>query len=147
MEIDGGRAKPKGPYKVCSTWLKEASYIRMVTDFWMSNPPGARRNIINDFMHNLLELKKLSKILAHNKRILDDQSLKHIESDIAAFETNHGGTYRSNEHKDHEEKFFRTMKKSGDWEVGKFECRKGMIILSSITNMPMGGSLLTQSIS
>lgn len=121
MEIYGGRAKPKGPYKLCSDWMKEASYIRMVIEFWMSNPLGARGNIINSFLHNLLELKKLSKIWAHNKRILDAQSLRQIKADIATYENNHGGytdqmnTRIGSPHfTQPEEKFLRTAKKSRD---------------------------------
>jgi len=33
MEIDGGSRKPKGPFKFSSSWLKDATYVRMITDF------------------------------------------------------------------------------------------------------------------
>jgi len=91
MEIYGGHGKPKGPFKFFSTWLKDASYIHMVTYFWKRNPPDARGNIAKGFSHNLTELKRLSKIWAHNKRVKDDQALRQAESEIAEFENDQGG--------------------------------------------------------
>jgi len=32
MDIEGGRTKPKGPFKFCSAWLREDSYISMVSE-------------------------------------------------------------------------------------------------------------------
>ncbi len=33
MEMEGCRARPEGPFKFYSTWLKEASFINLVTEF------------------------------------------------------------------------------------------------------------------
>lgn len=27
LELDNGRVKPKGPFKLCTIWLKDESYI------------------------------------------------------------------------------------------------------------------------
>lgn len=61
MEMEGGSDRPKGPFKFSSTWLKEASYINTVTDFWKTNPPSVRGTVIAGFICNLAELKKMSK--------------------------------------------------------------------------------------
>ena len=53
------------------------------------------------FISNLIDLKKLSKNWAHHKRLQDDHSLKQIENDLEVFETEQGGLYRSEEHKNH----------------------------------------------
>lgn len=100
MEIIGGRTKPKGPFKFSSTWLRDDSYIRMVTEFWKENPPGTGSNSSHRFVQNLSELKKMSKQWAHNKRIQEDHSLLLIESDLSIFENDLGGLYNSDEHKE-----------------------------------------------
>lgn len=91
MEIYGVKGKPKGPFKLCSAWLKDASYIRMVTYFWKRNPLDAGGNIAKGFSHNLTELKSLFKIWAYNKRVKDDQAVRQEESEIAEFENDQGG--------------------------------------------------------
>jgi hypothetical protein len=68
FEIRGRTDKPKGPFKFNSSWLKDTSYARMVTI--LEGPPlDARGHIAEGFDHNLKELKRLSKIWAHNKRV------------------------------------------------------------------------------
>jgi len=68
MEMECGRYRSKGPFKFSSTWLNEASYISMVTDFWKTNPPGVRGVATAGFIHNLIELKNMSKFWAHQKK-------------------------------------------------------------------------------
>ena len=99
MEMECGRARSKRPFKFSSTWLKEASYISMVTDFWKTNSPRVRGVEITGFICNLAELKKMSKIWAHQKRIQDDQDLRQIEIELEVFENALGGLYILEEHK------------------------------------------------
>eukprot|EP00253_Pinus_taeda_P018951 PITA_18951 len=99
LEIEGGQAKPKGPFKFCSVWLKDDSYKRLVTDFWKENPPRRREDNTRRFIQNLTNLKRMSKIWAHNKRIQEEQTLCRIESKITAFENDLGGIYTSEDHK------------------------------------------------
>jgi len=75
MEIIGGPWKPKGPFKFSSSWLKDPTYVSMITDFWKSHPLATGGNKVEGFAHNLIEMKRLSKIWAHKKRIKDDQTL------------------------------------------------------------------------
>jgi len=72
----------------------------MATDFWKANPPGAGGHITNGFIHNLVELNKMSKSWAHNKRTQDDHSLRQIESELTVFENEQGGLYSLDEHKE-----------------------------------------------
>jgi len=80
--------------------LKDNSYIYLVTDFWKAHPPVRRGNIIEGFMANLKELKKLPNIWAHNKRCAEEHLLNEIELEIANLEDNSGVTFPSNELKD-----------------------------------------------
>jgi len=100
FEIRGGIDKPKGPFKFNSSWLKNASYPCMVTDFWKSHPPNARGHIAEGFSHNLKEQKRLSKMWAHNKRVQDDQTLRDTEAEIVVYENNQGGVFTSIEQKE-----------------------------------------------
>lgn len=86
MEIGRGRDKPKGPFKFSSIWLKDASYISMVTEFWKSNPPGVGGITSTGFISSLKDLKKLSQNWALHKRLQDDHSLEHIENELEVFE-------------------------------------------------------------
>lgn len=74
--------------------------MHMFTDFWKSHPPDAGGNIAEGFAHNLIEMKRLSKKWAHNKRIKDDQSLINAKKEIVEFENNLDGVYKSIEHKE-----------------------------------------------
>jgi len=49
---------------------------------------------------NLKELKKISKIWAHNKRCDDEHRVNEIEKEIASLEENSRGTFPSPELKD-----------------------------------------------
>jgi len=80
--------------------LKDNSYIRLVTDFWKAHLPAIKGNITEGFICNLKELKKLSKIWAHNKRSAEEYLLNNIELEIVNLEENSGGTFPSNELRD-----------------------------------------------
>jgi len=62
LHIRGGMNKPKAPFKFNSTWLKDAAYIKMVSDYWKSHHPIDVGNIAEMFAHYLSYLKKLTKI-------------------------------------------------------------------------------------
>lgn len=100
LEIYGEPRKPKGPFKFNSSWIKNPTYVCMIMDFWRAHPPAAGGNIAEGFSHNIIEMKRLSNLWAHNKRIQDDETLRGAETKIVDFENNLGGVYRSNEHKD-----------------------------------------------
>lgn len=100
LEVRGGMNKPKAPYKFNSTWLKDADYIKLVTDYWKSHPPAAGGNIAEGFAHNLSELKRLSKRWAHNKRLKDEQTLRDTEVEITELEDEHGRGYTTPEQKE-----------------------------------------------
>lgn len=76
MEMEGGRARPKGQFKFYSTWLKEASFINLVTEFWKENLPGERGNATKGFINNLTEVKKMTKHWAQEKKLQDDETLR-----------------------------------------------------------------------
>lgn len=100
LELKDVIDKPKAPFKFNSSWLRDANYMRMVTDYWKAHPPGADENFTEDFSHNLKELKTLSKIWVHRKRIQDDHTLKVVEEEIYTYEENTIGIYSTQEHKD-----------------------------------------------
>jgi len=100
LEIIGGLNKPKAPYKFNPSWLKDATYINMETDYWRTHPPAAGGNITEGFTHNLRELKVLSKSWAHNKRLLDEQTLRDTEAEIVAMEYEQGWGHISHDQKE-----------------------------------------------
>lgn len=38
LEISGGMNKPRAPFQFNSAWLRDADYIRLVTEFWKAHP-------------------------------------------------------------------------------------------------------------
>eukprot|EP00253_Pinus_taeda_P017589 PITA_17589 len=97
LDIWGNISKPRAPVKFNSTWLKDNSYMRLVTNFWKAHPPARKGNITEGFVANLKELKKLSKIWAHNKQCAKEHLLNEIKLEIANLQDNSGGTFPSNE--------------------------------------------------
>jgi len=85
--------------------------VHMVTNFWKSHPPATSGNIVEDFAHNLIEMKRLSKIWAHNKRIKDDQTLMNEEKEIVELENCSTEVYKTNEHKDNLTELYATRGK------------------------------------
>eukprot|EP00253_Pinus_taeda_P013627 PITA_13627 len=89
---------------LCNCWGVEGG--RTLPKFVWSHisgrrtPPTTTGHIVEGFAQNLNELKRLSKIWAQNKRRQDDQTLREAEIEIVDFESNLGGLYSSNEHKD-----------------------------------------------
>jgi len=75
LEIIGLAHKPKSPFKLYATWLKDLDYIRLVSDFLKSHPPDSGQTISKGFSNNLLKLKQLTISWAHNKRKMDDIKL------------------------------------------------------------------------
>lgn len=67
LKVIGGMNKPKARYKINSTWLKDAEYIKLVTNYWKFHPPVVSGNISKEFAHNLSELKRLSKSWAQQQ--------------------------------------------------------------------------------
>eukprot|EP00253_Pinus_taeda_P008242 PITA_08242 len=83
----------KSPFKFNSTWLKDPSYILLVTEYWQNNPIREQEELSAGFVRKLAELKCLSKHWAHQKRITDDHTLIEAEKAIAAYETSSDGIY------------------------------------------------------
>lgn len=100
LELKDAIENPKAPFKFNSSWLRVADYMRMVIDYWKAHPLGANGNITEDFAHNLREMKTLSKIWAHRKRIQDDHTLRVAEEEIYTYEENTRGIFSTQEHKD-----------------------------------------------
>lgn len=100
LEICGIINKPRAPFKFNSSWLNDISYTSLVTDFWKTHPPDRNRHITEGFVTNLKELKKISKIWAHNKRYDDEHRVNEIEKEIANLEENNRGTFPSPELRD-----------------------------------------------
>jgi len=79
--------KPKEPYKFNSTSLKDGDYIKLVTDYCNSNIPTIGGNIIEGFIHNLSENRRLAKTWAHNKRLMDGKTLRDTKAEIVELES------------------------------------------------------------
>ena len=100
LEIYGIINKPRAPFKFNSSWLNDISYTSLVTDFWKTHPLDRNKHITEGFMAKLKELKKISKIWAHNKRYDEEHRVNEIEKEIANLEENSKGTFPSLELRD-----------------------------------------------
>jgi len=99
LEFSDIQNRIKSPFKFNSSWLKDPSYIQMVTDYWQSHPITEEENFSEGFIRKLSLLKRISKIWAHDKRLRDDQSLKEAEEIIASREAEDGGIFPTQERK------------------------------------------------
>lgn len=93
MDLSDNTLKIKSPYKFNASWLKDPSYLQLVSDYWKSNPIKDEEEFTAGFIRKLSELKRISRNWAHMKRINDDKILKGAEHAIAAFEDSSGATY------------------------------------------------------
>jgi len=100
LETVDNNNKIKSPFKFNSSWLKDPSYIQLVTDFWQNNRIMENENLTEGFIRKLTELKRVSKHWAHQKRIRDDQTLKEAEKMITLYEDSSDGTFPSLESKE-----------------------------------------------
>lgn len=83
LEISGPPIKPKAPFKFNSTWLQDPSYSKLITDFWLQNPPIQGLTWAEGLCHNLLHLKKLTINWAKEKSQRDDHTLVTVEYSLA----------------------------------------------------------------
>eukprot|EP00253_Pinus_taeda_P033090 PITA_33090 len=93
--------KIKSPFKFNSSWLKDPSYIQLVTDYWQNNPIRDHENLTEGFIRKLTKLKRISKHWAHQKRIRDDQTLKEAERIITSYDDSSDGIFPNQESKEH----------------------------------------------
>lgn len=100
LEISDTHYKIKSPFKFNSSWLQDPSFAQMVTEYWQNNPIRDGENLIEGFTRKLSELKRISKLWAHQKRLRDDQTLSEAERIIATHEEDEGGIFPSQESKD-----------------------------------------------
>lgn len=101
MVLDDSSHKIKDPFKFNSTWLRDPSYIKLITDFWQSHPISEEEDLASGFVHNLKELKDNSREWVHKKREHDDINLRQFVHAISAIEENSEGTFTSLEKKEH----------------------------------------------
>lgn len=71
LDIQGPIKKPKAPFKFNHTWLKDPSYIKMITDYWQSHPINGPESLAKGFCRNLSEIKHLSIVWAREKQARD----------------------------------------------------------------------------
>lgn len=67
LELDDNSHKVSTPFKFNPTWLRDHSYIRLVTEFWLAHPITGEVDPAKGFVSNLMELKGLSREWAHKE--------------------------------------------------------------------------------
>eukprot|EP00253_Pinus_taeda_P030204 PITA_30204 len=100
FEAENTSQKIKSPFKFNASWLQDPSYIRLVQNFWNTNPIRDNEDISAGFVRKLSELKRITKIWAHQKRIQDNQTLQDAEKTIADFEAQSSGIFPTPEKKE-----------------------------------------------
>lgn len=68
LELTAAHNKPKAPFKFNSTWLKDAGYMKAVSDYWKAHTVGSEGLIAEGFARNMCELKKISIEWARRKK-------------------------------------------------------------------------------
>jgi len=97
LEISDIYKKIKSPFKFNASWLKDPSYIQMVTEYWQRNPIRKDENFTEGFIRKLTKLKRISKLWAHQKRLRDDHIFREAEKILASYEDEAGGIFPTQE--------------------------------------------------
>lgn len=84
LEIQGPFKKPKAPFKFNHTWLKDPSYVKMISEYWINHPINGIESFAKGFCRNLSEIKHLSIKWAKDKQARDTSQLINIESELSA---------------------------------------------------------------
>ena len=79
LELRGRSHKPASPFKFNPSWLKEGSYQKLVVGLWVQNIPEDVDFAGPHFHKNLQRVKQATIKWAHEKRVLDDQTLSGSE--------------------------------------------------------------------
>lgn len=95
LEIEARQQAQNAPYKFNATWLRDPSYLKLITDYWNAHPISENTDPVNGLVRNLSEIKGKSREWAKTKRKQDDQILSQAEQAIEALEENSDGTYIS----------------------------------------------------
>lgn len=99
LQVSDKKLKPRSPFKFFAGFLKEPEYMKMVSDFWTSQPPLRERRKARDFCDRLKQLKALTETWARTKRISDEQLLKDTEDQIALLTDEKGTGYLTDDTK------------------------------------------------
>eukprot|EP00253_Pinus_taeda_P029000 PITA_29000 len=99
LEVEDRRQEHTAPFKFNSTWLRDLSYINLITNFWKSHAITEEEDPAIRFVKNLSEIKVLSRAWAHKKREQEDLIISQAEQVIADLESQSEGTFTSLEQK------------------------------------------------
>eukprot|EP00253_Pinus_taeda_P030342 PITA_30342 len=100
LEVEDTNLRIKSPFKFNASCLKDPSYIQLVSNYWQTNPIMDREDHTDGSIRKLTELKRISRIWAHQKRKNVDNFLREAELAIATYEDTSNGTFLSQETKD-----------------------------------------------
>eukprot|EP00253_Pinus_taeda_P012058 PITA_12058 len=90
LEIQGPFRKPKAPFKFNHTWLKDPSYVKMISEFWAAHPIRGTESLAKGFCRNLSEIKHISIGWAKEKQARDNAQLAHIEAELSTLTDERG---------------------------------------------------------
>ena len=80
LEFKNGLVKPPGPLKFNKIWLKDESFIDLITNGWAHFEPGNRSFATFQFVDNFKNLKEVIKTWAVDKRKRDARELQLVEA-------------------------------------------------------------------
>ena len=76
LEFKNGPIKPPSPLKCNKTWLKDESFIDLITNGWVHFAPGNRNSAAFQFEANFRILKDGIKTWVMDKRKREDRELQ-----------------------------------------------------------------------
>jgi len=99
LQISDKKSKPRSPFKFFAGFLQVPEFIKLVTDFWASQPPLREQRKAMDFYGRLKKLQAMTETWARSKRNRDEQILKDTEEQIALLTDERGAGYQSDDSK------------------------------------------------
>lgn len=97
LELEARHRAHNAPFKFNATWLRDPTYIKLISDFWHSHPISENMDPAKGLVRNLSEIKGKSREWAKARRKQDDQTISGAEQAIEALEASSDGTYISPE--------------------------------------------------
>ena len=82
MELKNGPVKPPSPLNFNKTWLKDDTFVSLISTKWIPFDPVSGRTASFQFVANIHNLKDAIKGWVVDKRRREDRELKQVEKDF-----------------------------------------------------------------
>ena len=91
LKIKNGPSQPSSSLKFNKTWLKDESFVNLISGLWTPFSPLCPMSVAFQFASNIKILKRAIKEWAMGKRFREERELKFVESKISRILDAEGG--------------------------------------------------------